>query len=158
MVPTTMLIWVMPPATTLGPASAVRRLTPAVQRGQIERQADAGAGAGVGEEGELQDAADGDRGGEQHAGARRADLAGEPEEDQGGDQHDVEQRLREGGGGEAVEPVQRAGEQRGERDQEEIGEGDPAEHGGEVELLRVAGEAGRQHEGQPGHADLGEDA
>ena len=34
MVPTTMLIWVMPPAMTLGPASLVSRFTPGVQRGQ----------------------------------------------------------------------------------------------------------------------------
>ena len=110
MVPTTMLIWMMPPAITLGPASAVRRLTPVgPARPDESCSAMPARWQAKIEEGELDDAADGDRGGEQHAGAHGADLAGPVDEDQRGDQDDVEERLREGGGGEAAEAVQRAG-------------------------------------------------
>jgi len=134
MVPTTMLIWVTPPARMLGPASHVRRRTPGVQRGRVRH------------------AADGDRGGQPHAGGDRADLAGEIDHQQRGDEDDVEQRRRESGGGEAADAVQGAGKQRDDRDQEEIRKGDTAKQHREIELLRVGGKARRQPVGQPHHA------
>ena len=136
MVPTTMLIWTMPPAITLGPARRVRRRTPGVQRGRRGRQRYAGAVAGEEEEGELDDAADGHRSREEHAGAHGADVAAGVDEDERRDQERVEEGLREGRRDEAAEAVERAGQEGDDRDQEEVGKGDPAQQHRQVELRR----------------------
>ena len=50
-----------------------------------------------------------------------------------------------------------AGEQRGERDQQQIGKGDPAELDRELVLLRARRETRRQAPHQPGHQQLAQD-
>ena len=113
--------------------------------------------AGEEEEGELDDAADGHRSSEKHAGAHGADVAAGVDEDERGDQERVEEGRREGRRDEAAEAVERAGEQGDDRDQEQIGKGDPAQQHRQVELRGIGGKAGREREGEPDHRQLGED-
>ena len=80
-------------------------------------------------------------------------AAGPPAEDEEGDHHDVHQDRRRGGQGEAAERVEDAGEERGQRDEDDVGEGDAAVLDREREAL-VAGEARRHGEDEPGHGDL----
>ena len=83
-------------------------------------------------------------------------AAGPPAEDEEGDHHHVHQDRRGGGQREAAEGVEDAGEERGQRDQDDVGEGDAAVLDGEGEAL-VAGEAARHREHEPGHGDLAGD-
>ena len=83
-------------------------------------------------------------------------AAGPPADPEEGDHHHVHQDRRGGRQREAAERVQHAGEERGQRDQDDVGEGDAAVLDREREAL-VAGEAARHREDQPGHQDLAED-
>ena len=74
-----------------------------------------------------------------------------------GDRDDVEQQVRRRGGGEPVEPVQHAGHQRGEADQQQVGKGDARQRDGEGELGRDRLEPRRQHGHHLRHEDLADD-
>ena len=87
---------------------------------------------------------------------RRVATSGAGRE-QGRDQHEVQQHRGERGGGEALAGLESAREQGGQRDQQQIGEGDPAQIDGELVLQRARGEAGRQAAHQPGHRELAQD-
>ena len=85
-----------------------------------------------------------------------ADVAARrPGEDEEGDHHHVHQDRRGGGEGEAAERVEDAGEERGERDEEDVGEGDAAVGDREGEAL-VAGEARGHRVDEGGHEDPAE--
>ena len=82
-------------------------------------------------------------------------ACGVPDEDkQHADQDQVEQDRRGGRRDEAVERVQHAAEQRDQRHEQQIGEGDAREIDGEREFVGVVGETGRDDDHQPGHGDL----
>ena len=86
-----------------------------------------------------------------------ADVAARrPGEDQEGDHHDVHQDRRGGGEGEAAEGVEDAGEEGGQRDQQDVGEGDAAVLDREGEAL-VAGEARGHRVDEGGHDDPADD-
>jgi hypothetical protein len=70
-------------------------------------------------------------------------------EKQRGDDRQVEKNGRAGGGGEAVVGVEDAGEQRLDRHEREIGEGDAGERDGEVEARRIVDEARSEHAHDP---------
>ena len=129
--------------------TAVSRLISGVSRGRRGRTGHAGAGAGPPDQRELRDA--GDR--------HRPDLpepdvaARPPAEDEEGDHHHVHQDRRRRRQREAPERVQHAREQRRQRDEEDVGEGDAPVLHRQREAL-VAGEAARHGEDQPGHGDL----
>ena len=85
-----------------------------------------------------------------------ADVAvGPPADQQEGDHHHVHQDRRRRGQREAAERVQHAGEQRRQRDEEDVGKGDAPVLDREREAL-VAGEAARHRQHQPGHGELAE--
>ena len=100
-------------------------------------------------EGELEDAADDDAGGEDE---RR--LAGVPRPaGHGGDDGDVEQDGRRGRDEEAAEGVQHAARQGGQRDEEEIGEHDPGHEDRQAPLPGDVAEAVGDDLDQPGRED-----
>ncbi|ODS01638.1 hypothetical protein AUC69_05025 [Methyloceanibacter superfactus] len=81
--------------------------------------------------------------GDEHAPGRGVAGIGEPRrEQQRGDDREIEQHRRAGRRGETVIGVEDAGEQRLERHQRQIGEGDAGERDGQIEALRIADEAG----------------
>ena len=69
-----------------------------------------------------------------------------------GDQEQVQQDRRRGGCGKPVDRVQHTALQRDQRDEQQIGKGDPGELDGKPEFLRVGAKAGcddghyRRHE------------
>ncbi len=92
---------------------------------------------------------DGDAG-EQNAPSRGVAGIGEQgREKQRGDDRQVEKNGRAGGGGEAVIGVEDAGEQRLDRHEREIGEGDAGERDGKVEARRIVHEARSEHAHDP---------
>ena len=78
-------------------------------------------------------------------------------EQQASDHDDVEQAGRRGGGREPAERIQNRAHQRGERDEPQIGEGQPRHLHGEIEALRLVGKAGGEQPDQRRHGELGSD-
>jgi hypothetical protein len=72
------------------------------------------------------------------------------------DQAEIEQDGRCCGGREFVDRVEIGREQRHQRDEEQIGKGDPRQRNRELETLRVVGEAGREHAHDLGHEGQGQ--
>ena len=70
-----------------------------------------------------------------------------------GDRDEVVEHRGGGGGGEAVEPVQHAGQQGGQADQRHVWEGDAGEVDGEGEFCWIVGEARGEAEHDDRHGD-----
>ena len=73
------------------------------------------------------------------------------EAEHGADQGEVEQDGRRRHVGEAIDAVQHAAVERGERDEQQVGKGDATELDGHGESRRVVAHAGRQHRHHAGH-------
>jgi hypothetical protein len=151
-VPMTMLIWVMPPASAPGRKSRASRRHPRPDHPEIEprspRRPDNDA--------ELDEAADESRPGEDEPGAFGFRVSGGEHQHQGDDEDDVEKRRRERRRGKIAARVERTGKQRHQRGQHQIGKRDPREHDREVELGGVVRESRRQRIHQQRHCDFGE--
>ncbi len=120
-----------------------------------EAQIPADPARGIGHEGKLREARDGDPPSLDHARFRLVVEAGCRGEQRHGDQDGVEENR--GGGRRAVlaERVQNAAHERHERHAGEIGEGDAREENGELELLALEAHGQAPHE--IGHVNLGQD-
>ena len=84
--------------------------------------------------------------------ARRVQHRREP--DQAEDQAEIEQDGRRRRRREPVERVEHAAQLRNQRDEQQIGKGDPGEFDGEVEFIRIGGETRREEIHRPRHGDL----
>ena len=82
--------------------------------------------------------------GEHAPGGGVARVREERREQQRGDDRQIEQDGRARGGGEPVIGIEDAGEQRLDRHEREIGEGDAGERHGEIEADRIVGETRRE--------------
>ena len=100
--------------------------------------------------------------GREHAPGQRLDRLVHPRRQQhgSGDQRDVEQGRSQRGHQEAVEGVQDSARKRGQRNQQDVGKGNPQHAGGEVELGPPLEQPARREDGQDGrrgeHADRGD--
>ena len=92
---------------------------------------------------------DGDARNEDAPSRGMAGIGEQRREQQRGHDRQVEQNGRAGGGGEAIVGVEDAGEQRLDRHEREIGEGDAGERDGEVEASRIVDQAGSDHAHDP---------
>ena len=77
--------------------------------------------------------------------------------DHRGDRDDVEQNIGRGGGGKPLQPVQHAGHQGREADQDQIGKGDAGQIDRQREFLGRGRESWCQDQHDLGHEDLAQD-
>src|SRR6185437_1701606 len=110
---------------------------------QRQREAEPRLVAGDHQPKELREARERQRPGQRFAGQR-------PNENQRPDEKDIEQHRRRRRRGEALDRIQNAALQRRQRDEEQIGKGDPRQPDGEREFLRMRAKPRRQYVEQPG--------